>query len=154
LVDNDYGTPTYRPLMSQVCRSLFVDTGADLHDLQVINSGALSGLFSGFSYVIQTAPLAHSLAHSNAYSPALHAWICCVIIRCRRFGFQAKKRPTDNRTILLFVIGGISCQEIADIAAALQESESGGEYELLVGSTQITNGDRVYDMMFQALNAG
>ena len=65
---------------------------------------------------------------------------------CSRFAFQAKKRPTDNTTIILFVVGGISSQEIADISAAVPRDRG---FEFMVGSTQLLNADRLYDLIFQ-----
>jgi hypothetical protein len=57
-----------------------------------------------------------------------------------RLGLQAKPRPTDNKLIILFVIGGLTCGELRDIKESLTDfytlAHHNTQYRFLVGTTQ------------------
>eukprot|EP01125_Pyxidicula_operculata_P001248 TRINITY_DN1115_c3_g1_i2.p1 TRINITY_DN1115_c3_g1~~TRINITY_DN1115_c3_g1_i2.p1 ORF type:complete len:725 (-),score=175.54 TRINITY_DN1115_c3_g1_i2:56-2230(-) len=64
-----------------------------------------------------------------------------------RFGFQKQPRPSDNKTIVIFVIGGITCEEISQIKELISKSTD-QEYQILIGSTMIATPSKIAQLFY------
>ncbi|ELR23951.1 Sec1 family domain containing protein [Acanthamoeba castellanii str. Neff] len=128
------GGAAYTSLVARVARdSVTRDGDAELHDLEKHTSTvALSDLLG----------MASSLGLG-------------------RFGFgrgktKAKPRPSDNKTIVIFVIGGITCAEIQEALQQVADSVGGKEegdddqYQVLIGSTSLSTASGVLSHLFAA----
>jgi len=59
--------------------------------------------------------------------------------------FQRQARPTDNKTILFFVVGGITCEEACYLKEIAKENP---DYNVLIGSTAITTPKTITNAFF------
>lgn len=99
---------------------------------------------------------------SSPISPTRHALTAHTARdRLSRFGFgrgkaKAKPRPSDNKTIVIFVIGGITCAEIQEALQQVADSVGGEEegdadqYQVLIGSTSLSTSSGVLSHLFAA----
>ena len=59
-------------------------------------------------------------------------------------GVKARARLTDHRTIILFVVGGISLGELRELRQLIAQHP---KHRLLLGATQIASPDFVWELL-------
>jgi hypothetical protein len=158
------GGAAYTSLVARVARdSVTRDGDAELHDLEKHTSTValsdLLGMASSLGYSL-FPPFLHT-TRSHRTRPTAHARPHTPHDRLGRFGFgrgkaKAKPRPSDNKTIVIFVIGGISCAEIQEALQQVADSVGGEEegdddqYQVLIGSTSLSTASGVLSHLFAA----
>jgi hypothetical protein len=65
-----------------------------------------------------------------------------------KFGFHSKPRPTDNKNLIVFVIGGITWSEVKELKEVFQQSPHTQHSHLLIASTSITSADQLFAQLF------
>ena len=105
---------TYVSLVNQIANKVFDNNRPDLIDLERIGTSATFGnILKGFG----------------------------------RFGFgtskPVKQHPADNTIIIIFVVGGISFNEIKEIRESIVNHKS--NIQVLIGSTKIIKSNDVYN---------
>ncbi|GBG82681.1 hypothetical protein CBR_g35046 [Chara braunii] len=64
-----------------------------------------------------------------------------------RFGLQSRPKPSDYRTAILFVIGGITANEVKEAREAMQQVSGADGVELFIGGTTLLSSDDMYDQL-------
>jgi hypothetical protein len=60
-------------------------------------------------------------------------------------GFKGKARPTDNNTVILFIIGGITFNEIREI----KELAAKQKIRIVIGSNAVATASYVHNRLFE-----
>lgn len=161
------GGAAYTSLVARVARdSVTRDGDAELHDLEKHTSTValsdLLGMASSLGYSLLFMSHSISPPHAlTAHALTAHARPHTPHDRLGRFGFgrgktKAKPRPSDNKTIVIFVIGGITCAEIQEALQQVADSVGGKEegdddqYQVLIGSTSLSTASGVLSHLFAA----
>lgn len=117
------GGATYTSVVSRIARDCVTEGEDALHDLEKHTSGAalpdLLGMASSLGYVQQ-----HGSQKRNPFSYHHTSSL-------GRFGFglskpKAKPKPRDNKIVVIFIIGGITCAEIQEIQQNVAEAADDG----------------------------
>lgn len=77
-------------------------------------------------------------------------WLAITNVRNSKFGFHSKPRPTDNKNLIVFVIGGITWGEVKELKEVFQQSPHTQHTQLLIASTSLTSADHVFAQLFDA----
>jgi len=113
--------PTYQSIVGRIARDSITHDGDNLLDLEKYSSAAALPDILG---------MATSLGLGRF-----------------RFGSKGKPRPRDNQTVIIFVIGGITCAEIQEVLEHI--SAVGGGCQVLVGSTTLNT---VRNVLFSCMS--
>jgi hypothetical protein len=66
------------------------------------------------------------------------------------FGLTAKPRPNDNRVMVLFILGGITFNEIREVKELIAKQNL---YELIIVSNCIASPSQIYEKVFSQFSS-